>query len=297
MCRILHLDVGRRILWNARCYVHGRSIIQEEQLMHRRKPSVGLLFVAIAVLAVFGTTARSAAQQETVLHSFDDNGTDGYRPISALIIDAGGNLYGTTPYGGAYGNVSLFYSGGTAFELERNGGVWAEKILHNFGNGTDGQFPESGLILDASGDLYGATSGGGTSGDGTAFMLKPEGELERILHNFGGVSGDGIEARGSLIFDASGNLYGTTYGGGADGVGTVFELRPNKDGGWGEKVLHSFPMNQKDGRYPYGSLVFDAAGNLYGTTNGGGPYDSGTVFKLTPSGDGNWIEEDLCLQL
>lgn len=249
---------------------------------------VGLPVVALVVLTVFGTTAPSAAQKETVLHSFDDNGTDGYLPVSGLTIDAAGNLYGTTVYGGAYSNIGDFRSGGTAFEMKRNGGVWAEKILHNFGNGSDGQFPFSRVILDASGDLYGVTDGGGTFGYGTAFMLKGTAGQERELHDFGGVNADGRGPIADLIFDASGNLYGTTGGGGTDGVGTVFELRPRAEG---EKVLYSFPMSKKQGRYPYGGLVFDAAGNLYGTTDGGGPYNSGTVFKLTPSGGGNWTEE------
>lgn len=258
--------------------------------MHSLRLLVGLPVVALVVLTVFGTTAPSAAQQETVLHSFDDNGTDGYLPVSGLTIDAAGNLYGTTTYGGAYGSISNFRSGGAAFKLKRNGGVWVEQILHNFGNGTDGEFPFSCLILDASGNLYGVTDGGGTFASGTAFILKGAAGQERELHNFGGVNADGKGPTADLIFDASGNLYGTS-GGGTDGVGTVFELRPKQGGGWAEKVLYSFPMNKKQGRYPYGGLVFDAAGNLYGTTDGGGPYNSGTVFKLTPSGGGNWTEE------
>ena len=248
---------------------------------------VGLPVVALVVLTVFGTTAPSAAQQETVLHSFDANGTDGYLPVSGLTIDHAGNLYGTTTYGGAYGSISNFRSGGAAFKLKRNGGVWVEQILHNFGNGTDGEFPFSCLILDASGNLYGVTDGGGTFAYGTAFMLKGTAGQERELHDFGGVNADGRGPIADLIFDASGNLYGTTGGGGTDGVGTVFELRPRAEG---EKVLYSFPMNKKQGRYPNGSLVFDASGNLYGTTMYGGAYDSGTVFKLKRSGE-NWTEE------
>ena len=258
--------------------------------MKIQKVPVGLSVVVLVVLTFVATT-RSAAQQETVLHSFDANGTDGYLPVSSLMVDATGNIFGTTTYGGAYGNISSFYSGGTAFELKRNGGVWVEKILHNFGSGTDGEFAFSAPILDRSGNLYGVTSGGGTYGSGTAFVLKGVASSERDLHDFGGVNGDGRGPIADLIFDKSGNLYGTTNEGGTDGVGTVFELRPKQGGGWAEKVLYSFPMNKKQGRYPYGSLVFDAAGNLYGTTNGGGSYNSGTVFKLTPSGGGNWTEE------
>jgi uncharacterized repeat protein (TIGR03803 family) len=267
--------------------------------MRSRNFSIGSTAAALVALTVFGAATRAVAQTESVLHSFTDNGMDGYRPVAGLILDAAGNLYGTTPYGGVYGDVSLFYSGGTVFELRPNAdGGWAEEVLHSFGDGTDGAFPGSSVIIDAAGDLYGTTRGGGAygatfGGFGTAFMLRPAASQEQILYNFGEKGGDAIDPYSSLIFDASGNLYGTTFEGGTYGVGTVFELTPKKGGGWVEKVLHTFTEDGTDGRYPEASLVLDVAGNLFGTTAYGGTYDSGTAFKLTPSGGGGWTEEQI----
>ena len=104
---------------------------------------------------------------------------------------------------------------------------------------------------------------------------------------------DGRFPEAGLIIDSKGNLYGTTGGGGADGGGMVFELTPKAGGGWTEKVLHNFPANDKDGEDPFASLIFDAAGNLYGTTSGGGTHSYGTVFELTPKAGGGWTEKVL----
>ena len=109
---------------------------------------------------------------------------------------------------------------------------------------------------------------------------------ESVLHSFNG--NDGYHPPAGLIFDAAGNLYGTTYYGGAHDTGTVFELTPNGDGSWTESVLHSF--NGSDGSGLFAGLTFDAAGNLYGTTSWGGGFGYGTVFELTPNGDGSWTE-------
>jgi uncharacterized repeat protein (TIGR03803 family) len=156
-------------------------------------------------------------------------------------------------------------------------------------DGTDGSQPNAGLIVDEAGNLYGTTYFGGFHGNGTVFELTPTrdgGWEETLLHNFSGKDGAGPDA--NLVLDAVGNLYGTTlYGGsgpcsynGLDGCGTVFELTPKAGGGWKEKVLHSF--NGNDGYEPSSSLIFDRAGNLYGTTFVGGSYGAGTVFEITP---------------
>ncbi len=219
---------------------------------------------------------------ESVLHWF--NGGDGAWPSAGLIFDAAGNLYGTIPYGGAFGY-------GTVFELTPNGdGSWTESVLHWF-NGSDGAGPAGGLIFDTAGNLYGPTYYGGAQSDGTVFELTPNGDGswgESVLHSFKG--SDGVEPVAGLTFDAAGNLYGTTYYGGAKGKGTVFELTPNGDGSWGESVLHSFKGS--DGAGPYAALTIDAAGNLYSTTYVGG-FGYGTVFELTPNGDGSWTERVL----
>ena len=231
---------------------------------------------------------------EQVLWNFG-NGTDGTNPEAGLIFDAAGNLYGTTVNGGTYDNCS--YGGcGTVFELTPTaGGGWTEQVLHNFGNGTDGAYVYGGLIFDAAGNLYGTASGGGTytsclGGCGMVFELTSTGGggwTETVLYSFGNGT-DASAPTASLIFDRSGNLYGTTeWGGTYDncippyGCGTVFELKRTAGGGWTEQVLHNFG-NGADGTDPFAGLIFDAAGNLYGTTEGGGTYGVGTVFELTP---------------
>ena len=242
------------------------------------------------------TPAAGGTWTEKVLHNFNDDGTDGYQPVASLIFDAAGNLYGTTEAGGTY-------SAGTVFELTpAAGGTWTEKVLHNFNSdGTDGFFPSAGLVLDAAGNLYGTTLGGGTSNRGTVFELTPAaggGWTEQVLHNFNLDGTDGYYPLAGLIFDAAGDLYGTTSSGGAYGYGTVFELTPAAGGTWTEKVLHSFNNEGTDGVNPQAGLILDAAGSLYGTTVQGGtgsscPNGCGTIFELTPAAGGTWTEKVL----
>jgi uncharacterized repeat protein (TIGR03803 family) len=230
--------------------------------------------------------------KETLLHNFGGSG-DGINPWAALILDTAGNLYGTTTAGGGL-------SGGTVFELSPKGnGDWSYKILHAFNrSGGDGRFPYGSLVFDAAGNLYGTTFLGGLQGrdKGTVFELSPQagGKWEEtILHSFDPGAGDGADLYGSLIIDAAGNLYGTTYGGGLNannGDGTVFELSPQAGGDWTEKILHNFNQSNDDGAEPAAGLIFDSAGNLYGTTRLGGSDGYGTVFELTPQNAGSWTE-------
>src|SRR5664279_570642 len=173
-----------------------------------------------------------------------------------------------------------------------------EQVLHNFNNnGTDGTFPQAGLIVDGAGNLYGTTSEGGTyiscsGGCGTVFELTPNGSggwTETVLHNFNSNGTDGANPYAGLIFDAAGNLYGTTTTGGSTGTGygTVFELTPAAGGTWTEQVLYSF-RGGTDGTWPYAGLIFDAAGNLYGTTPNGSTNNGGIAFELTPAAGGTW---------
>ncbi len=136
-------------------------------------------------------------------------------------------------------------------------------------------FSPNPVIFDGA-NLYGTVSFGGSYGLGTVIKVSPSGH-ETILHNFAG-AGDGILPAAGLVRDSAGNLYGTTAWGGANGVGTVFKVTLAGD----ETVLHSFAADGIDGYFPDSSLVFDKAGNLYGTTNSGGTYGLGTVFKITP---------------
>ena len=228
--------------------------------------------------------AAGGGWTETVLHSF--NGSDGHGPEAGLIFDAAGKLYGTTAWGGT-GTDCLNTGCGTVFKLTPvAGGGWTETVLHSFSN-TDGALPFAGLIFDAAGNLYGTTQQGGSYGFGTVFELTPTaggGWTETVLFSFNGNwSGrDGGLPEAGLIFDAAGNLYGTTGAGGTYAYGTAFELTPTAGGGWTETVLHSFNNNGTDGESPLAGLIFDAAGNLYGTTGGGGTYGLGMVFELTP---------------
>jgi uncharacterized repeat protein (TIGR03803 family) len=248
------------------------------------------LKAALVILTVGFLTGNALAAHETKLHNFG-NGTDGTFPAAGLVVDSAGNLYGTTPRGGTYDL-------GTVFELSPNGsGGWTEKKLHNFGLGTDGQLPEGSLTFDAAGDLYGTTYLGGLHGRGTVFELSPNGRggwTETKLHSFNGADGAGPTC--NLVFDAAGNLYGTTYQGGSNNLGTVFELLPNGSGGWTEKKLHNFGTGT-DGTYPYAGLTLDNSGNLYGTTFMGGSSvredGCGTVFEVSPNGSGGWTEKKL----
>jgi uncharacterized repeat protein (TIGR03803 family) len=242
---------------------------------------------------------------ETVLHNFEDNGSDGFYPQASLIFDAAGNLYGTTVNGGT-STCGGGYGCGTVFELSpKPGGGWTETVLHSFGDGTDGANPYwGGLIFDAAGNLYGTTTGGGTDtcpqyGCGTVFELSPTGGgawTETVLYSFHRGSDGHVPAAG-LTMDATGNLFGTTTEGGTGncltgqthGCGTVFELSPTSGGRWTEAVLHNFGSGS-DGIYPTSSLTFDSAGNLYGTTQAGGIYDFGTVFELMAAAGGGWTE-------
>jgi len=185
--------------------------------------------------------------------------------------------------------ITLFLTGPRALGQQ-------ERVLHVFNNnGKDSEQPSSSLIFDAAGNLYGTTSGGGVYRAGTAFelSLSSSGWHEEELHNFGLNSVDGVSPAGGLIFDAAGNLFGTTTDGGLHGYGTVFELTPLAGGGSIEKVLHNFNNDGVDGIYPYGGVIFDGAGNLYGTASAGGVYGYGTVFELTPTGTGGWQENVL----
>ena len=209
---------------------------------------------------------------ETVLYEFK-GGSDGGAPWAHLLMDAAGNLYGTTIVAGAY-------KAGTVFKLDPSGN---ETVLHSF-NGSDGCEPFAGLIMDAQGNLYGTTIFCGAYGWGTVFKLDPSGNV-KVLHSFNG--SDGAVPYASLLMDAAGNLYGTTYAGGSSsntcaygiGCGTVFKL----DSSGNETVLYRF-TGGSDGAEPFAGLHMDAAGNLYGATVYGGAYGYGTVFKLDPSG-------------
>ncbi len=196
-----------------------------------------------------------ATGTETVLYSFT-GGADGANPEAGLVRDPDGSLYGTTIAGGS--------GSGVVFKVDSNG---TETVLHTFTSGADGGYPQAGLIRDLNGDLYGTTSGGGSPGPGVVFKLDTTG-AETVLYTFTG-GADGGTPYGGLVRDSAGNLYGSTLQGGvttgSQGYGVVFKL----DAAGTETVLYTF-TGGSDGASPYAGLVRDSAGNLYGTTYGGG---------------------------
>jgi uncharacterized repeat protein (TIGR03803 family) len=245
----------------------------------------------------FTIALENGSWKHKIIHAFAGPVNDGSEPISDLIFDKNGNVYGSTISGGTN-------SFGTIFKLTPNGkGGWSEELLYSFPSSyVGGAFP-SDLVLDSSGNLYGVTASGGKiehpecayGGCGTVFELKHSkmGWRHIILYEFAGGS-DGYSPDAGLVFDSAGNLYGTTVLGGNGtciydqiypGCGTVFKLRPAAHGQWHKTILHNF-TGGSDGEYPnYGTLLLNDTGHLYGTTFGGAGYGgsgSGTIYQVTP---------------
>ena len=262
-----------------------------------RKKSI-LFIVASGLLVLWLTVVSSAfaASKEKVLYSFcaQQLCPDGSNPVSSLVFDSAGNLYGTAVYGG---NSNCVHGCGTVFELMQVKEKWKQKVLHHFeNNGKDGYYPAAALIFDSAGNLYGTTAAGGSYQVGAVFELMPAGDgkwKEKILHCFEGSSSDGSDPLGPVIFDTRGSLYGTTFYGGANGDGIVFSLTPDKNGDWTERVLHNFDWNGKDGFSSRAGVVFDNSGNFYGTTVLGGTGGNGTVFEEARAKKGSWTEKVL----
>jgi uncharacterized repeat protein (TIGR03803 family) len=222
-------------------------------------------------------TIREDHWTETILYSF--HGSDGNSPTGNLAVDGSGNLYGSTVSGGGAGNV---------FKLSNLNGVWTSSALHNFSGYADGTFPQGGVILDAAGNVYGTTFIDGPAG-GNVYQLRADSDYAfNILYSFTEIQTGGNPASG-VTLDSQGNVYGSTSMGSDTGGGSVFEL---SSGSWAFNLLYSF----SGGEGPMlSNLIFDKAGNLYGTTYSDGPDPNqsyGTVFKLTPT-NGTWIYTSL----
>jgi uncharacterized repeat protein (TIGR03803 family) len=248
------------------------------------KPEIlrnGMAAMAVALLIAWpGASQRAAATAtETVIHTF--SGPDGIDPIQGVTFDKAGNLYGVASAGGSSNK-------GTVYELiPGSKGTWTEKTLLSFDGTAGGSTPLGGVVFDSKGNLYGTTKLGGSNAVGVVYELSPSDSgkwTEKVLHSFGG-SGDGAYPVGDIALNASGDIFGTTEGGGAHGNGTeaqggtVFKLSPKSGGGWTESVLHSFGSGN-DGNVPKGGIILDASGNGYGTTYAGGAKDQGTVFYV-----------------
>ena len=280
-----------------------------------------------AGIVFLGLLQPAQSQTYSVIYNFTGQGSDGATPYGGPILDASGNLYGTTYLGGLYGAGSIYRlspSGSswtyrslyslkagadgsgpafgslamgpdhTLFGTTEGGGFFGtafvvcacpqkEFVLHSFGTGTDGAQPIGGLVIDAKGNLYGTTSLGGDTGNGTVFELVRSGHTwtESILYSFAGGL-DAASPPAGVTLDSRGNLYGTSSFGGANGIGAIYKLT-HSNSGWKETILYNF-QGLDDGQNPVGGVVFDSAGNLYGATFAGGVNGGGIVYRLAPGG-------------
>lgn len=258
-------------------------------------------FLLVVTLALSQLTR---AQSFVPLHEFA-NGQDGAVPWAGLSMDRAGNLYGTTAGGGGVNGHGL------VFKMSHKNGGWLLVPLYTFMGGNDGSTPENGVSIDDVGRIYGTTPIGGPgqcnggNGCGTAFQLAPPNQIcksafcfwtEPLLYSFTDGSDGAFPCCGDLVFDSSGNIYGTTEAGGVGdcnglGCGIIYKLTLSGRGQWTESIIYSF-TGGNDGSAAYGGVVFDRVGNLYGTTYSGSTYNCGTVFRLAPSGSG-WTESTL----
>src|ERR1700728_3415081 len=258
------------------------------------------MVLAVSVPCSAVTAAPATAPTLTTLYNFPGGGSGSFLEAGLVLNSTTGVLYGTTADGGAYG-------WGTVYQLAPGaGGTWTPTVLYSFNpinKPGDGAGPQASLVLGGSGVLYGTTTYGGSSDDGTVFSLSPGGGgtwTETVLHSFtGSATGgtDGAEPEAGLVMNSKGVLYGTTYAGGTSGYGTVFQLTPSVGGTWTEKVLYNF-TGLTDGGNPVAGLVQATTQTLYGTTYTGGSASSGvpgsgygTVFQLVPkAGGGAWTQ-------
>jgi uncharacterized repeat protein (TIGR03803 family) len=234
---------------------------------------------------VYKLTHGSSGWTQSVIYNFT-GGKDGYEPGGGVTFDRQGNMYGTTPVGGAKGF-------GTIWELHPQAtGNWQFRLVHTFTGGADGGTGSAGrFLIDKAGNLYNVATVGGAYGSGTAYELSPVagGKWKfTLLYAFKGQPDAGFPY-GGLSMDAKGNLYGTTYYDGANDLGSVYRLS-RQGNAWRENVLYSF-KGGSDGNNSISNLVFDSAGNMYGTTSEGGAGCScGVIFKLSPAANGKWSE-------
>lgn len=227
---------------------------------------------AVLLCGAGGGAPPAAGSGYAVVHRHQP---DAATPKAPLVRDASGNLYGTTWNGGAFDRGTVFRTrpDGTGFVL-----------LHAFAGGAaDGAYPVSGLALDGAGNLFGTTEYGGASDRGTVFSLRTDGTGFVLLRSFSTSAADGSFPWAAVVLDGAGNLYGTTFGGGTSGLGTVFRMKTD---GTGFAVVHEFAGGAADGSYPEAPAVLDASGYLYGTTYYGGSSDGGTVYRVKNDGTG-----------
>lgn len=246
------------------------------------------MFRVCAVFAVVAMIASvSWATGYKRVYSFT-GGTDGRDPATALTFDSAGNAYGTTAAGGEFDL-------GAVFKLTPSGDGWVQTVIYSFAGGNDGLDPHGGVTLGPDRSLYGTAVAGGNAGIcagdgcGVVYRLTPEGDqwFQTTLYNFKG-DNDGWGPGGRVVFDAAGNLFGTTPNGGRHSAGTIFMLTPSPSGTWHKRTIHSFTGGKDGATGSLGDLIFDAAGNIYGIAEQGGANAAGTVYKLSPTPTGRW---------
>jgi uncharacterized repeat protein (TIGR03803 family) len=239
---------------------------------------------------VFQLTPTRTGWTLNVLYSFT-SGRDGGEPYKGVTLDGHGNLYGTTVTGGSGGCEG---GCGVVYKLTHAHGRWKESVIYSFTGRSDGSGPGSPVVFDKQGNLFGTAPVGGAKALGTIYELRPKKDGTwklQVVHTFtGGNDGAGGSA-GRLLFDNQGNIYGVATSGGAYGSGTAYQLSPGQHGKWKLKTLYAF-KGQPDAGFPYGGLIRDSAGNLYGTTYYDGKNDIGAVYELSPAG-GKWKERVL----
>ena len=247
----------------------------------------GLPVIVVALVFFAVNIPAAQAQTLTVLHNFTYG--DGAYPFAGVTLDQQGRIYGTAADGGSH-------QAGVVYRLAREGEGWVLSPIYTFQGEPDGAGPDSKVVFGPDGLLYGTTYGGGAEGFGTVFSLQPPATVcktalcpwhETILYSFTGGADGANPEYGDLSFDQAGNIYGTTYAGGSDGNGVVFKLS-RSGSGWTETALWRF-SGANDGAYPLSGVMFDNAGNLYGTTSYGGASRLGTVYELSPTQSG-WSE-------
>jgi uncharacterized repeat protein (TIGR03803 family) len=238
---------------------------------------------------IFKLAPGKSGYSETVLYRFL-GGTDAWEPNGPIVIDRSGSIIGSSGFGGSRND-------GAVFKLTPNGSGYTESIVYSFPGGAGGQLPQAGVTIDRHGSIYGTTMYGGSSegycyyggGCGTVFKLTPgsSGYSERLIYSFHGADGNLPDGAVS-VDERTGDLYGTTYWGGAKGEGVLFKLARHGSA-YSESVLHSFTGNG-DGFLPEGKPLLEPDGTIYGTAalGGGGCHGigCGTVFKLSLSSSG-----------
>ncbi len=269
----------------------------EEQAMRTIITIASVRVLELILIVSLGLSSAWAAPKFQVLHAFAGGATDGSNPNSRLTLDRLGNLFGEAFTGGSTGCGGN--GCGTAFELSFKNGHWRDSNFYSFSSPTSSlPNPVFAVALDAAGNVYGTEYSGGdpACNCGSIFQLTRVGGVWTLntLHIFTGQpSDDGAYPSSGLFRDASGNLFGTTFQGGVGNAGTIFELMPGAGGTWVYNVIYQFgSSNNIDGNSPYGPLTIDSAGNIYGTTQGGGLYFEGAVYKASPS-NGTWTDSIL----